>query len=68
MSVCKRCGSDIKRKGVNHDGSRHAPMCHSLRARKARGTPAVTNSIYTKFYDDPNVPPWDESLGEFQPC
>jgi hypothetical protein len=61
MSVCKRCGRALKRvKGANPDGSDRW-VCRSL------ACPVETDSIYTEFYEG-DIPPWDESLGEFQPC
>jgi hypothetical protein len=61
MSVCKKCSRPLKRvKGANHDGSDRW-ICPS------RTCPVATDSIYTKFYDG-DIPPWDESFGEFEPC
>ncbi len=77
-NTCYKCGGKIAFKKLPNgkwcptepDGSDHWDACKQRRNPNAP-TISTNNKITnpqkrTKFYSDPDIPPWDESLGEFQ--
>ena len=75
MSECRKCGLPLKfvrRNGkwwpANPDGSDHWDLCKRTQRKDMVYRPqkeALHKGKHTKFYEG-SVPPWDESLGEFE--
>ena len=81
MATCKYCGLPIKFERLpsgrwcpkNWDGSDHFDLCKETTFKKSdkfelieeTSAHTVPNDPFDDFYDG-EVPPWDDSLGDFQ--
>lgn len=76
MSICARCGGQIAWKRLESgkwcptepDGSSHFDICKARQrlTRAPERKPALFTGHNVKWVWNGEVPPWDESLGEFR--